>query len=1215
MTVNQNITAGTTGNVALRAAGATSDININGATVSSTTGSLQAIAGRSIFTNTATGTTNEFSTAGTLLLDAQDSMGQSTNRIDTKVGTVAALSAGITLAGDVFINQTAGDLIVGTATGLDGRANLGGVVTNNNDIAITTAAGALTLAQSVSTQTAGSVYLSSSANINQTGGAITANDLGVRVATGFDANQAGNNVANLAVLSTGSGNIVYRDSNAVAVGTVSGPGVFTSVTGITTTTGGDVTLNHDGPLTLNADIKSAGAVLQSGALVNLVGPRTITSQGATTLTGVVNAASTTTLLVNDLNLTGTLNSTGAVQITPITATREITIGGAGGSSLGIDSTELSKISTAAPLTLGDANHQGAITISNPILNPSTATGSLTIINKAGGIAVNAPLTYTPAGGAALTLTANGDGTAPVGGITDNGSGLLTATNLILNTGSGIGTSTASPLHVTGTNVTASNTSSGGVYIGLPTGNLNLVSLSNVGTGTVSLTTTDGNITTGAGSVTTAGALEMTANATSGTPRTLTTGTGTLTANGNIALRAADDITIGSGGNGTVSSNGGDIVIVAGKATGMDSDNTGIRVLTSGTAVQKLKLSDGAALSTANESIADQDGSVTLNARVMAGAGRIVINATESVTQAATGVAAGLQNTGVLVVRTYNDHLVGGTVTDNRAIIDLQNDTNPAAPSALARTGNNVGAATLEARFANDTNAPGVPNATFAPSNINFKSYSGMNIQGIGTAADFVGISATQNVDVNALGVQAKNLKLIASAGNLNVNTQIRNDNINNGNQGGSLTLLAAGDLNINDVAGTKGVSIGEEVSFNAVTRERTAKYFDHDLKLAAQGDINVKGSIYLKGDLTLRADASPGEITGANGVKLGASKGSVKFEVPDTAPESGRNFVEVKATNILIGGRDATNKPVPVNNITLSAAKATQPATGADQRSDVVVEASGNLDAYLTGDILIEGGTTSAVTTGSGQSLRNSATAALVGNNVFIKGMKESDLIGLPAKNTTNFILQGGTISDFSTTAGGIALASAPALILATQKKEIDIGGNLEIRGGNTPVKGQVTAVAKIDPTDLTIRVGGNLVLIGGTGVGGQAVISNDGDINLFIGGAAQFNFVNLGNRKTLTAVDRGGLIVIGGPGSGLFGANDLGIGLGDQIKVSFLGGGVFSVITDLGRSTASIRANSPRNFDELLRYIIFAANEETRISRIRAGVGGVDDSNLPSCN
>ena len=67
--------------------------------------------------------------------------------------------------------------------------------------------------------------------------------------------------------------------------------------------------------------------------------------------------------------------------------------------------------------------------------------------------------------------------------------------------------------------------------------------------------------------------------------------------------------------------------------------------------------------------------------------------------------------------------------------------------------------------------------------------------------------------------------------------------------------------------------------------------------------------------------------------------------------------------------------------------------------------------------------------------------------------------------------------------------------------------------------------------------------------------------------------------------------------------------------RAAFTGGGGYTILVDAGLPSAFIEASSLRAFDSLLGYIIFAANEETRAARIRAGLGASDDSNMPACN
>jgi hypothetical protein len=114
-----------------------------------------------------------------------------------------------------------------------------------------------------------------------------------------------------------------------------------------------------------------------------------------------------TLAVNDLDLVGTINAganavnltTGNTTTPTVTAAaavpnaaRGIDLGSTAGGTLNISSAELSRITTSGLLTIGDAAHTGLISINSAISNAAGATGGLTIVNKTGGIAVNAPLT-------------------------------------------------------------------------------------------------------------------------------------------------------------------------------------------------------------------------------------------------------------------------------------------------------------------------------------------------------------------------------------------------------------------------------------------------------------------------------------------------------------------------------------------------------------------------------------------------------------------------------------------------------------------------------------------------------------------------------------------------------------------------------------------------------------------------------------------------------
>ena len=82
-----------------------------------------------------------------------------------------------------------------------------------------------------------------------------------------------------------------------------------------------------------------------------------------------------------------------------------------------------------------------------------------------------------------------------------------------------------------------------------------------------------------------------------------------------------------------------------------------------------------------------------------------------------------------------------------------------------------------------------------------------------------------------------------------------------GQTGGSLNLVASGNVKINSPtdAAKSGVSVGKRLAVT-VDGVVTAEQFDHDLKLVATGNIDITGSIYMQGNLILRANADATEV-------------------------------------------------------------------------------------------------------------------------------------------------------------------------------------------------------------------------------------------------------------------------------------------------------------------------------------------------------------------
>jgi hypothetical protein len=664
----------------------------------------------------------------------------------------------------------------------------------------------------------------------------------------------------------------------------------------------------------------------------------------------------------------------------------------------------------------------------------------------------------------------------------------------------------------------------------------------------------------------------------------------------IHLNAGTNLNI----RGMVQSTKGDIQFVAGN----DAAYTG---------------SGGFGLSPASVAVGTLGG-VNIDGQVIArNAGAISIFATGAVKQSTT-VAAGLQSLssgeqGTLKVRTFNNGTQAG-------IIDLKNN--------LAVTGNSAGPVTLEARLAGSTNPP-----PYAQSNIEYKSITGTNISGIGTAAEFSLVAPSQTLDLApGASLAGANVSLIATAGDVTVKSAITNAQINGGNPGGSLNLYATGNIVLNNPGGgSAGVVIGKDKGTLDNLGNRQYEKFDHTLKLVATGDINIYGTIQMVGDLALRANAGASEATGSTGtVGYGAGKGSVVIA------GSAANPVEVRAKNIVVGLKDANGKPLPVQNLVIDNS-ANKSDTG--KFLDTTLRAEEKLDIYLNGDqggagtsgnIVITGGIASATSAGMGNLPgKSSALAALRGDVVTILGVKGGNGLtqeinpSLPyTTNSSNITLTAGTATS-NTAAGGGALAAADAFILGDSRKLIDIGGNLVMNGGTADSKsgGQTSAAAKVDPISLTINTGGYIKLIGGTGAGAPAGILNAGDIEINIGGKFDYTYTDVNGTHTVPNV---GLLLVGGLGSGIFDRNNQLIPIlsdtASQVRVLFpnlnggLGGGSYLLHTEPTKATAFVQSASPRGFDDsMLSYIIFAANEETRTGRIRTNVSSMDDSSKPSCN
>ncbi|MGE5638599.1 MAG: hypothetical protein ACM30H_00765, partial [Clostridia bacterium] len=285
-------------------------------------------------------------------------------------------------------------------------------------------------------------------------------------------------------------------------------------------------------------------------------------------------------------------------------------------------------------------------------------------------------------------------------------------------------------------------------------------------------------------------------------------------------------------------------------------------------------------------------------------------------------------------------------------------------------------------------------------------------------------------------------------------------------------------------------------------------------------------------------------------------------------------------------------------------------------QADAVIKSTGDINVYLRSDASVAdafGNPTSLELLG-GQATANDNGGAIR----FV-----SALAGLQA--ATNFtavtdgsiVLQGGTTtlnsaSTFGATSA-VLLASGLKTITTNNTGSVIIKGGQAVLGtGLTSITGRnALALAQLDPSKLTMNVGGYVVLQGGTGPTGTltaARIDAGDEIKITVHGLPTNYTYN--NTATGNQTLNGNFFMIGGSGSGIFDTNNVPIsGLAFPITIS----ATMVSAADAGRSESIVQTGLATFNESLLAYSIFAANEETRSGRIRKGVEG-DDSGAAAC-
>ena len=1159
-------------------------------------------------TTLGSGALNLLDAGGLTVTGAVGATGGITMNTSGALALNAAVNAGagnvdLTTTGAGPVTQSGAGIITANTLTLNGAGNISLTNASNNAVNLVMSAG-----NDVS-------YTDTNAlNVSALGG--TAVMTGAVAISGGAVNLMTNLTGNNGLAVTGSAITATANSYVTAGGAMTFTGPVTLGAGAKTfdTTnataapaGGNVTYTGtvNGASTVTVSAGTTGAVNFQGAIgggvtglnvtgknvsltsASIAGSVNLTAQngGVAAISGALTSNNNpVTLAVDDLALTGSIDSAGgAVTISTATPGTNITLGNSA-TGLSLSNTELTLINTGAAgaglLTIGGTTHTGSITVGGAVnLNGANNALNLKIVNQ-GTVALNGALTLKTTG--ALNITANAGGATGV--ISDNGAGSLNADSITLQAQGGIG-AIGAPVHIGQTaGVAASNSGTGDIYLSYTAGNATLNTMSNTA-GSINVATVNGNISV-AGNLNGSTAVSLAASDNGIVGGANISTTGTITSAGTVNIYAADDVTLG----GTVTATG-NLNIVAGTVSSTGVGYNGTNTATSGMSAPG-NVIVGASGMTMSEATVDTTGTIMINAPVSGL--NVTIQSTNRVgpaiggpTQVGTIAATGTGTNGVLTVQTFNNTAQTGT-------INLQN------------TGNTATSLVLETRLASSPPTP------YASSNIFYKSSSsGLTLAGLGTAATVALDAASWVLTAAPAALGATDLVLNATGtnGTIVVNTDLSNASVNSGAAGGSLSLNAHGSITLNNQIGASATNPLPSALANTAA-------FNHDLNLRSGASINVNGSIILGASRNLAFQANLDKATlntlsPANNfaTSLATAGGGVVVTAPNgtgTGPglmlfaniiSAGslanrvQHFVldgsAVTSVGTIISGQDRTTT-IKASTLSLFT---TSTSTQAQIAARVGAVGNVNFNSYAiptgatgTGDVVIKGGTASG----------NSASKAGV-------------LIDVGTFNTKvagNFIFKAGIVN----LGGGIADTE---LKIVNVNTTVDIGGNLVIVGGNTVNAGATgtrSAFARFDP--LIVNTGQSLALVGGYGANTFALLTSPGNINLKVNQAAgaPATFSGPGALNGVAS----GLIMAGGTGTGAFNFNLLSnkiepytvntLPIGSLTAPITLTGGVATIVAlplsgGLEASGASVLSNVPVIPGIDLGQQINAVDQSTKIN------------------
>jgi len=374
-----------------------------------------------------------------------------------------------------IVNGGTGSVIFENASYVSGSQNLG----------VLSGSGGISMGSNLTLGT-GTLRLTTAGAITQTTGTITANTAGLSAATGITLTQPANNVTTVAA-QTAAGNINYRDTDGLTIGSVSATadGFHPAIAGLTANAG-TITFQSGGLITQTQRILASALNLQGSGTYQLTNGANDVSTLAANTTGNVQYTDTNALSLGASTVSGSLNvitggaltQSGAVTVAGATtlaagAANDITLTNASNnfSTVGITSGNNVTLTDVNALTMNASTVAGSFSVSAVDLTIGSALASTSgALNLTGTNTVTQSANLTASGVNNILVTATtGPITMAPGAMTTSGTGAINytagtdvtlgslmtagAVNVIANGGSVLSAAGS------GTNVTAGSNSS------------------------------------------------------------------------------------------------------------------------------------------------------------------------------------------------------------------------------------------------------------------------------------------------------------------------------------------------------------------------------------------------------------------------------------------------------------------------------------------------------------------------------------------------------------------------------------------------------------------------------------------------------------------------------------------------------------------------------------------------------------------------------------